>query len=518
MIELLDNICYESMPVSAARLRRSSRSDGPANIQGETASETAPYKEICPHAHLEDLGTMESPRSVMTGSRTIGAASAPGRWPVVGHAPALISRRLDFLSSLSSVGEVVEIRLGPIPAYVVTSPAAVHQLLVPGDRDYDRGRLMTKASAWFGDSLLTSHGASHQQQRRSLRSAFTSAQVDSHVKHVQDSTRALVKSWRLGEVLAVDELMEDLALTNTAQSLFSTDLTADNLESIRRDMPRLFKSVIFRTILPSGLERMPTIGNFRFRKAVRSLDAVVGAIVAGRRARSGTEDGDLLASLLAVQDDQGHVLPDQQIRDHLMTMLVAGSETTAAVLSWALYEIFRSPDIARRVREELDQVLIDRALTAEDVSSLTYLNSVVSETLRRYPVPFIMRRSLRPVRLGDANLPAGAEIVYSPYLLHHDRRWFPEPLRFDPDRWSSAGQGSMPKGSYLPFGAGAHVCIGKRMALAGLTTALAVICSHWRLEPVAGLRIREIATGTVHPNRMPMIPRRLPTDDWKQAE
>ncbi|HWO61829.1 MAG TPA: cytochrome P450 [Umezawaea sp.] len=445
----------------------------------------------------------------MTGSRTAVAAGAPGRWPVVGHAPALISRRLEFLSSLSSVGEVVEIRLGPIPAYVVTDPTAAHQLLVPGDRDYDRGRLMQKASVWFGDSLLTSHGASHQQQRRSLRSAFTGEQVDSHVRHVRDSTSALVESWTAGETLAVDELMKDLAVTNTAQSLFSTDLTAEHQASIRLHLPTLFKSVIFRTVLPSGLERMPTIGNLRFKKAMRSLDDVVGTIIADRRAASasGDEHGDLLASLLAAQDDQGHVLPDRQIRDHVMTMLVAGSESTAAVLSWALYEIFRNPDIARRVREELNAVVGDRVLDADDVSSLTYLGTVVSETLRRYPVPFIMRRTLKPVRLGEVELPAGAEIVYSPYLLHHDPRWFPDPRRFDPDRWSSTGHGSITKGSYLPFGAGAHVCIGKRMALAGLTTALAVICSRWRLEPVAGQRIREVATGTVHPNRMPMIPR-----------
>ncbi|MCS7482863.1 cytochrome P450 [Umezawaea endophytica] len=459
---------------------------------------------------------MKSRRSVATGS---GTAGAPGRWPVVGHAPALISRRLEFLSSLSSVGEVVEIRLGPIPAYVVTDPTVAHQLLVPGDRDYDRGRLMEKASVWFGDSLLTSHGASHQQQRRSLRSAFTSEQVDSHVRHVQDAARTLVESWTADEVLAVDELMKDLALTNTAQSLFSTDLTAENLESFRLHLPTLFKSVIFRTVLPSGMERMPTMGNLRFKKAMRSLNGVVGDLIADRRAGSGNGDehGDLLASLLAAQDDQGHVLPDQQIRDHVMTMLVAGSESTAAVLSWALYEIFRNPHIAHRVREELGAIPSGHALTAADVSSLTYLNNVVSETLRRYPVPFIMRRTLKPVRLGEVELPAGAEIVYSPYLLHHDRRWFPEPHRFDPDRWSSTGHGSITKGSYLPFGAGAHVCIGKRMALAGLTTALAVICSHWRLEPVAGQRIREVATGTVHPNRMPMIPRRLPADDRERA-
>ncbi|MBP2328295.1 cytochrome P450 [Kibdelosporangium banguiense] len=446
--------------------------------------------------------------------------TAPGRWPVLGHAPALITRRLQFLSSLSSlssVGEVVRIRLGPIPAYVVTSPAAVQKLLVPGDRDYDRGRLMAKASVWFGDSLLTSHGPSHEQQRRSLRSAFTSEQVDSHVRHVQDSARTLVKSWTPGEMLAMDELMKDLALTNTAQSLFSTSLTTGSLESIRLHMPALFKSVIFRTILPSGLERMPTFGNFRFRKAMRSLDDAVAAIIAARRAESGDKHGDLLDSLLAAQDDQGNMLPDKQIRDHVMTMLVAGSESTAAVLSWALYEIFRDPDLARRVREEVGALPADQAFTAADVLALTCVNNVISETLRRYPVPFIMRRSLKPVRLGEIELPAGAEIVYSPYLLHHDPRWFPDPLRFDPDRWSSERHGSVPKGAYLPFGAGAHVCIGKRMALAGLATALAVICSHWQLEPVAGQRIREVATGTVHPNRMPMIPRRLPADEWERA-
>jgi cytochrome P450 len=251
---------------------------------------------------------------------------------------------------------------------------------------------------------------------------------------------------------------------------------------------------------------------------MRSLDDVVAAIVAERRAGSEDGFGDLLASLLAAQDDQGHVLPDRQIRDHVMTMLVAGSESTAAVLSWALYEIFRNPDIARRVRDEVSTLPADRALTADDVSSLTYLTDVVSETLRRYPVPFIMRRSRKPVRLGEVELPAGSEIVYSPYLLHHDPRWFPDPLRFDPGRWSSADRGAITKGSYLPFGAGAHVCIGKKMTLAGLTTALAVICSRWWLEPVAGQRVRQVATGTVHPNRMRMIPRRAPVDDRKQAK
>lgn len=438
---------------------------------------------------------------------------------MLGHAPALISRRLEFLASLPAVGEVVEIRLGPIPAYVVTSPAVVHQLLVPGDRDYDRGRLMEKASVWFGDSLLTSHGSAHQQQRRSLRSAFTSEQVAAHVRHVRDATGRLVASWTAGAELAVDELMKELALTNTAQSLFSTDLNAGNLESIRLHMPALFKSVIFRTVLPSGLERMPTAGNLRFKRAMRSLDDVVDTIIAGRRGRGAGEDepDDLLASLLAARDDQGRELPHRQIRDHVMTMLVAGSESTAAVLSWALYEIFRNPDIARRVREELSAVPAADALTLESVSSLTYLSKVVDETLRRYPVPFIMRRTRKPVRLGEVALPAGAEIVYSPYLLHHDPRWFPDPWRFDPDRWSAAGAGSLVKGSYLPFGAGAHVCIGKRMALAGLVTTLAVICAHWRLEPVAGRRIREVATGTVHPNRMPMIPRRLPVEDRELA-
>jgi cytochrome P450 len=451
-------------------------------------------------------------------SPTSGVPRAPGALPVVGHAPALISDRLTFLRSLSAVGEVVEIRLGPIPAYVVTSPAVAHQLLVPGDRDYDRGRLMEKASVWFGDSLLTSHGAAHQQQRRSLRSAFTNAQVAAHVLRVRESASRLVASWTAGTEVALDELMKDLALTNTAQSLFSTDLDSGHLERIRLHMPALFRSVIFRTVLPSGLERMPTFGNLRFKRAMRSLDGVVETIVAGRRARNGTRDepDDLLASLLAARDDQGRELSARQIRDHVMTMLVAGSESTAAVLSWALYEIFRNPDIARRVRAELDGVAAGEGLTLETVSALTYLSNVVDETLRRYPVPFIMRRTRNPVRLGEIALPAGAEIVYSPYILHHDPRWFPQPRRFDPDRWSVAGRGSLVKGAYLPFGAGAHVCIGKKMALAGLVTALAVICSHWQLEPVAGRRIREVATGTVHPNRMPMIPRRLPAEERAQ--
>ncbi len=455
---------------------------------------------------------MNNLRVTMTGSRKTGAAAAPGGWPGVGHAPALIANRLKFLSSLPPAGEVVEIRLGPIPAYVVTDPAIVHQLLVPGDRDYDRGRLMAKASAWFGDALLTSHGTSHQQQRKSLRSAFTAEQVTAHIRHVHSSAVVLAQSWIADEVHAVDDQMKDLALANTAHSLFSTDLTQENLDRIRVNMPILFKSVLFRTILPSGLDRMPTVGNLRFKKALLAMDDVVGTIIADRRTDKGSnsEHGDLVASLLAARDADGEALSDRQIRDHAMTMLVAGSESTAAALSWALYEIFRNPDIAQRVHEELSTVPTRKALTIDDITSLTYLNGVVNETLRRYPVPFIMRRTLKPVRLGRVELPAGAEIVYSPYLLHHDPRWFPEPTRFDPERWSPERRRSIVRGAYLPFGAGAHVCIGKKMALAGVTTTLAAICSQWRLEPLAGKRIREVATGTVQPNQLPMIPRRLP--------
>lgn len=454
-----------------------------------------------------------------TAPGAVGAVLAPGRWPLVGHAPALLANRLRFLSTLSALGDVVEIRLGPIPAYVVTSPTITHQLLVPGDCSYDRGRLMEKGSAWFGDSLLTSYGAAHQQQRRSLRSAFSSEQVDAHVEHVRDSTKRLTESWTEGAELAVDELMKDLALINTAQSLFSTDLTPENSQTIRAHMPTLFKSVIFRTVLPSGMERMPTAGNLRFARAARYVDGVVHSIIAERRVRSATGDepDDLLASLLSARDGQGQELPAKQVRDHVMTMLVAGSESTAAVLSWALYEIFRNPGIASRIREELGAVIDGAEITPASVSAMTYLGQVVDETLRRYPVPFVMRRTRQPVRLGEVELPAGAELVYSPYLLHHDPRWFPEPSRFDPDRWSAPRRRLLVKGSYLPFGAGVHVCIGKRMALAGLVTTLAVICSRWQLEPVAKRRVREVATGTVHPDRMPMVVRRLPGETHGSA-
>ncbi|MDG4830588.1 cytochrome P450 [Solwaraspora sp. WMMD1047] len=437
--------------------------------------------------------------------------SAPGGWPVVGHAPALLTRRLEFLSSLAAVSEVVRIRLGPVPAYVVTHPALVRRLLVPGDQHYDRGLLMEKAGTWFGDSLLTSYGESHQRQRRALRSAFTNQHIAAHVRRVRDETEKVVDSWTPGRAFALDEHMNDLALTSAARSLFSTGLTNDKLASIRHNMPVLFRGVLARTAMPNGWDRLPTPGNIRFRTSMRAMDALVNDIITARRAedRGPTAPDDLLTSLLAVRDDNGDALSVRAIRDQVMTLLVAGSETTGAVLAWALYEIFRNPRIEDTVRRELDEVLGNQELTLERLSSLTYLERVISETLRRYPVPFIMRRTIRPVRLGEVDLPAHAEIVFSPYILHHDRRWFPQPRQFDPDRWLPGRADSSAKDAYIPFGAGAHVCIGKRMALAAVATSLAVICFRQRLEPAVDRPIREVATGTVHPDRMPMIPRPL---------
>ncbi|MDY7088801.1 MAG: cytochrome P450 [Actinomycetota bacterium] len=442
-------------------------------------------------------------------SPAAGPVSAPGGWPVVGHAPALLTRRLEFLSSLTAVGEVVRIRLGPVPAYVVTHPALVRRLLVPGDRHYDRGLLMEKASTWFGDSLLTSYGESHRRQRRALRSAFTGEHLAAHVRRVRDETQKMAGSWTPGRAFALDEHMNDLALTSVARSLFSTGLTTEKLASIRYHMPVLFRGVLARTAMPNGWDRLPTPGNLRFRTSMRAMDALVNDVITARRAEHpGPEaPGDVLTSLLAVRDDNGAALSVRAVRDQVMTLLVAGSETTGAVLTWALYEIFRNPRIEDTVRRELDEVLGNQELTLARLSSLTYLERVISETLRRYPVPFIMRRTLRPVRLGEVDLPAHAEIVFSPYILHHDRRWFPQPRQFDPDRWSPGRSDPLAKDAYIPFGAGVHVCIGRRMALAAIATSLAVICSTQRLEPAVDRPIREVATGTVHPDRMPMIPR-----------
>ncbi|WP_158578523.1 cytochrome P450 [Spongiactinospora rosea] len=427
----------------------------------------------------------------------------PGGWPLLGHIVPILRRPLEFLPSTAAYGDVVKVRFGRLPIYVVTHPDAVREVLVPGDLDYTRGRIFDKLEPALGKGIATVSGAEHRRQRRLLQPVFARERLIGYAAIMRTAAEQVTASWRDGQVLAMDEVMNDLALTALTRSLFSFAARPDTAEAIKEGMRSLTHGLLLRTVLPTAWERLPTPGNLRFRRAMATMHRAIDDLITAYR-DAGQDRGDVLSALLTVRDEDGGGLPDEEIHAQVTTLALTGIEAPGAALGWVLYEIGRAPEIAGRVRAEIDGVLGDRTPTFDDLPALGYLNRVINEVLRlRTPLVF-MRRTLRPVRVGRTTIPAGSEVIYSPYLLHHDARWFPDPLRFDPDRWLPENAGRIPKGAYVPFAAGAYQCIGKLFATTELAMAAATIFARWTPRPVEDAPVREIATALVRPSRLPM--------------
>jgi cytochrome P450 len=276
------------------------------------------------------------------------------------------------------------------------------------------------------------------------------------------------------------------------------------IDEVRRSIFLVLKYGMVRALSPSFVEKLPLRGNREFDAAIGRMRAIVLDVVRARR-EDGTDHGDLLSMLLLAQDsDTGDGMTDQQVHDEVMTLLVGGIETTALALAWTWHEIARHPEVERRVHAEVDAVVGDRTPTFADVGKLVYVKQVVNEVLRLYPVWFLMRRALAPVELGDTTLPSGAEVIFSPHALHHDPASFPDPDRFDPDRWSPERAAAIPKGAFVPFGAGARQCVGNLFALTEIVVTVATIAAKWRLVPVPGKPVRVRFTSAAYPKGLLM--------------
>ncbi|MGM1059233.1 cytochrome P450 [Saccharothrix sp. Mg75] len=434
---------------------------------------------------------------------------APGRLPLLGHSLSMLRRRHEFTASLRKSGDIVRIDLGTTPAYFVTSPRLVHELLVSKGSSFRKGALYDKFRPIFGNGLATSDGAFHRRQRRMVRPAFHGERLVRHAEVMARAAADLTAAWRPGQVRAVEEDTQALAVTVVGEALFSTEMGQRAVEEVRRSIFTVLKHGMVRAVAPSFVEKLPLRGNREFDAATGRLRSIVLDVVRGWR-EAGTDRGDLLSVLLLARDaDSGAGMSDEQVHDEVMTLLVGGIETTALALAWTFHELGRHPEVERRVHAEVDEVLGGRAPTFADTGRLTYLNRVVNEVLRLYPVWFLMRRTLVPVELGGVRLPEGAEVIYSPHALHHDPASFEDPYRFDPDRWSPERAATVPKGAFVPFGAGSRQCVGNLFARAEILVTAATVAARWRLVPVPGRPVRVKFTSAAYPSGMLMtaVPR-----------
>ena len=400
----------------------------------------------------------------------------------------LRSDPLGFIQGLArDYGDISHIRAPGEHVVLLNHPQLVKDLLVTHQRNFRKGRGLERAKRLLGEGLLTSEAETHLRQRRLIQPAFHKERIASYASAMTEYADRVQRSWKDGSRIDAAEEMMRLTLGIVGRTLFDTDV-----ESQARDVGEALTDVLdsfWTTMLPfpNLLEKLPIPVVQRGKAARDRLDAIIFGLIALRRRNPG-DRGDLLSMLIMAQDEEqgGKGMTDRQVRDEAMTIFLAGHETTANALSWTWYLLSQSPDVEARLHEELDRVLGGRTPTMADIPALTFAEQVITESMRLYPPAWMVgRRAVGPYEVGTYMLPARTLFLVSPYVLHRDARFFPEPERFMPERWTPAFKQSLPPFAYFPFGGGTRRCIGEGFAWMELVLVLASIAQRWsmRLEP-----------------------------------
>ena len=410
-------------------------------------------------------------------------------------------------------GDVVYIPLGRQHIYYLGHPDMIRDVLVTSQNKFKKSRMLERARVLLGDGLLTSEGDHHRRQRRLVQPAFHRDRLAGYGAVMVERSAIVRDQWKPGEPFDVLQEMMRLTLAIVAKTLFSTDVDseADDIHAALTEVFGLFEIILMP--FSEILEKLPLPSVRRFKRARQRLDETIYRLIAERRANP-RDTGDLLSMLLLASDDEGGEgskggMSDTQVRDEALTLFLAGHETTANALTWAWYLLSQNPEAEATFHAELDRVLGGRLPSFDDLPQLRYTESVFAETLRLFPPAWgIGRRALDDYPVGEFVVPARSVVLMSPYAMHRDPRWFPDPLAFRPERWLVEDP-ARPKFAYFPFGGGARVCIGERFAWMEGTLLLAAIGQRWRLRLEPGHRVETQARITLRPKYgMRMIPER----------
>jgi cytochrome P450 len=406
-------------------------------------------------------------------------------------------------------GDAVMARVGARRLVLISDPELVSELLVVRHRDFHKSRTLRRASVLLGNGLLTSEGDTHLRQRRLVQPAFHRERVAHYADTMLARATALRDAWREGQVVDIHAEMTRLTLAIAALTLFSAsvDDEADAIGAALTDAMNAFDSL--KSPWWPLLDRLPLPATRRVHAARARLDATIRRIIRERREHPSHPD-DLLSLLLSARDAEGgrdDVLDDEQIRDEVLTLFLAGHETTANALTWSWLLLAEHPEVALRLDDELRRVLGGRAPVPADLPALAFTRAVLTESMRLYPPAWIVgREAIRDTTIGPWRLPVGTVIFASQRLIHRDPRFFPEPLAFRPDRWL----GDVPdaaRRAYFPFGAGVRKCIGEAFAWTEGTLVLATLAQQWRMVRTDSAPVPILPQITLRPARA--VPVRL---------
>jgi cytochrome P450 len=431
--------------------------------------------------------------------------TARGPRSILALSPLMAMRRnpLLYMEELHrEYGDLVHYRTLGREVFMLFHPDMTQDMLVMRSRNHHQGRVMQRSRKVLGNGLLTSEDAFHLRQRRLIHPAFHRQRVFGYGRAMVGYAERHQQSWHSGEVFDVHLEMMRLTLAIVGKTLFDTDVERDSRDigQALNTFMHLFKFAV----LPFSeyLERLPIPPVLRLKKARAQIDRIIYRFIEERR-RTGEDRGDLLSMLLAAEDTEagGHDRMDNdQVRDECVTLILAGHETTANALTWTFFLLAQHPEIAEQLKKELDTVLDGRAPQPEDYPNLKYAEMVFSESMRLYPPAWgIARTVIEPYEAFGVTFPKDAIILTSQWITHRDPRWHPDPLRFDPERWTPQARASRPKFSYFPFGAGPRQCIGESFAWMEGVLLLASIARNWRFSIVPQTKVELMPLITLRP-------------------
>ncbi|MEV4340320.1 cytochrome P450 [Streptomyces sp. NPDC049590] len=410
---------------------------------------------------------------------------APGGLPLLGHLKPLLTDPLGLLESLPRTGDVVEVRFGRTPTYVVCSAEAAQQVLMNPDHAFDKGgTFYENMRSIVGDGMATCPMSQHKRLRLLAQPAFRSDRMTGYAHTIHTQVDAFTSPWRHGQALDVLPQMRSLATRSTLATMFSRREPGPEIAGLRQAVTDFVEHQTILRMISPGLNRLPTPRNHRYRRSEARLLRFLDDEIAAYR-QDGRDHGDLMSMFTTAGDSDR--LNDQEVRDTAMTVLLGGVTATAVGHAWALHQLSQDSDLDAEVAHEAQSVALfqEGRPAAEVMERLPRTRSVVAEILRRRAPSWIFPRvAVTDTIIATRRIPAGSQVLLSPYALHHRADLFPDPENFDPRRWD--GRDPHRTTGWLPFGAGASKCIGYELAFMDLTLSLACITRSWRLQPCPG--------------------------------
>ncbi|WP_231184377.1 cytochrome P450 [Haladaptatus sp. DYF46] len=424
----------------------------------------------------------------------------PDGLPIVGTRLEFIRDPFGFMTRTArEYGDIAHWKELDGPMYQLNHPDYIEQVLVQNNQNYIKGEgFQHILGPVLGRGILNSEGAVWRRNRHLIQPAFHPEEIQRYSTMMTDFTEEELDTWEDGETRLVHEDMMEVTLKIVARALFGVDID-DEVDTIGTALSEFMMGTenLANFILPPGV---PTPSRMRIKDAREKLDGVVYRMI---RERRNDADGEgVISTLLSATDEHGNHMSDEQIRDEVVTLLLAGHETTALSLTLTMYALAQYPEVEEKLVAELDEVLDGETPTMDDLSDLTYTERVVKESMRLYPpVPGIVREATKPDIIGGYEIPAGATVQMNQWVVHRDPRWYDDPRAFRPERWTDEFEKSLPKLAYFPFAAGPRRCIGDRFAMLEARLLLATIYQQYHIELTPEAELDLMATITARPKK-----------------